>query len=414
MQKQTTEHTRSSRPAWEGLETLMREKIQGWLQDLLEEEVNELLSRRKSERRQAVDAVAGYRNGFGKPRHLTLSCGTIAVRRPRVRGLEQRFESRILPLFRRQSQEVRDLLPELYLHGLAQGDFDLALRGLLGEHAPLSASSVARLKEKWQAEYESWATRRLDELEVVYLWVDGVYVKAGLEKEKAAMLVALAGLSDGSKTVVALTSGYRESTESWAGVLRDLRARGMNAPKLVIGDGHLGIWAALRSVYPETREQRCWNHRVLNVLDKLPKAHHAQATLMLRAMAYAETLQEAERLKAKFQQWCQKKGAEQAASLLERDWERMIAFFRFPKEHWPHLRTSNPVESPFAALRLRTDAAKRFKKVANATAMLWRLLMVAEKRFRRLHAPHLLREVHLGAQYMNGNRVRNVTREAAA
>jgi transposase-like protein len=308
MQKQTTEHPRSSRPAWEGLETLMREKIQGWLQDLLEEEVNELLSRRKSERRQAVDAVAGYRNGFGKSRHLTLSCGTIAVRRPRVRGLEQRFESRILPLFRRQSQEVRELLPELYLHGLAQGDFDLALRGLLGEHAPLSASSVARLKEKWQGEYESWATRRLDELEVVYLWVDGVYVKAGLEKEKAAMLVALAGLSDGSKTVVALTSGYRESTESWAAVLRDLRARGMNAPKLVIGDGHLGIWGALRSVYPETREQRCWNHRVLNVLDKLPKTHHAQATLMLRAMAYAETLQEAERLKAKFQQWCQKKG----------------------------------------------------------------------------------------------------------
>lgn len=414
MQKQTTEHTRSSRPTWEGLEALMREKIQGWLQDLLEEEVNELLGRRKSERRKAVDAVLGYRNGFSKPRHLTLSCGTVAVRRPRVRGLEQRFESRILPLFRRQSQEVRDLLPELYLHGLAQGDFDLALRGLLGEHAPLSASSVARLKEKWQAEYESWATRCLDELEMVYLWVDGVYVKAGLEKEKAAMLVALAGLSDGSKTIVALSSGYRESTESWAAVLRDLRARGMNAPKLVIGDGHLGIWAALRNVYPETREQRCWNHRVLNVLDKLPKHHHAQATLMLRSMAYAETLQEAERLKAKFQQWCQKKGAEQAASLLERDWERMITFYRFPKEHWPHLRTSNLVESPFAALRLRTDAVKRFKKVANATALLWRLLMVAEKRFRRLHAPHLLREVHLGAQYVNGNRVKNITREAAA
>jgi len=235
MQKQTTEHPRSSRPAWEGLEALMREKIQGWLQDLLEEEVNELLSRRKSERRQAVDAVAGYRNGFGKSRHLTLSCGTIVVRRPRVRGLEQRFESRILPLFRRQSQEVGELLPELYLHGLALGDFDLALRGLLGEHAPLSASSVARLKEKWQGEYESWATRRLDDLEVVYLWVDGVYVKAGLEKEKAAMLVALAGLSDGSKTLVALTSGYRESTESWAAK----RFRRLHAPHL-LREVHLG------------------------------------------------------------------------------------------------------------------------------------------------------------------------------
>lgn len=414
MQEQSTERTSTSRATWDGLEALMRERIQGWLQDLLEEEVSELLGRGKSERRKAVDATIGYRNGFGKPRHLTLSCGTVTVRRPRVRGLESRFESRLLPLFRRQTGEVSALLPELYLHGLAQGDFDLALRGLLGEHAPLSASSIARLKEKWQDEYETWASRPLGELDVVYLWVDGIYVKAGLEKEKAAVLVTLAALSDGTKVVVSLTPGHRESTESWSAVLRDLKARGMKAPRLVIGDGHLGIWGALRNVYPEAEEQRCWNHRVLNVLDRIPKKHQAQATLLLRAIPYAETVAEAERLKSKFAQWCRKRGWEEAARLLDRDWSRMVTFYRFPKEHWRHLRTTNPVESPFAALRLRTDAAKRFKKVSSATAIIWKMLLVAEKRFRRLHAPELLREVRLGVRYVDGNRVKEFTKEEAA
>jgi transposase-like protein len=392
----------------------MRQRIQMWLQDLLEEEVTELLGREKSERRKEVDAVPGYRNGHGKLRHLTLSQGTIAVRRPRVRGLEGRFESRVLPLFKRQTKEVTELLPQLYLHGLAQGDFDLALRGLLGEAAPLSSTTIGRLKEKWHAERDEWAVRPLDEIEVVYLWVDGVYVKAGLEQEKAAVLVALAGLADGRKTIVTVASGHRESTESWSAVLRDLKGRGMNAPKLVIGDGHLGIWGALRNVYPEAGEQRCWNHRLVNVLDKVPKKHQAQATLMLRAMPYAETVQDAERLKSKFAQWCDKKGLKDAARLLDRDWDRMVAFYHFPQAHWHHLRTTNPVESPFAALRLRTDAAKRFKKVSNATAMIWRMLMVAESRFRRLRAPELARDVHRGALFINGVRVKHITREAAA
>ncbi len=193
MKKKTTEPASESRATWENLETALRSRVQAWLQDLLEEEVTELLGRRKSERAKTVDTLPGYRNGYGKARHLTLSSGTVTIRRPRVRGLEGRFESRVLPLFLRQTHEVRDLLPELYLHGLAEGDFDLALRGLLGEHAPLSASSIARLKEKWHAEYESWATRPLNALDVVYLWVDGVYVKAGLEKDKAAVLPAIVG-----------------------------------------------------------------------------------------------------------------------------------------------------------------------------------------------------------------------------
>lgn len=414
MKKKTTEPASESRATWDNLERALRDRVQAWLQDLLEEEVTELLGRRRSERAKPVDGGRGYRNGYGRPRHFTLSSGTVTVRRPRVRGLEGRFESRILPLFLRQTPEVRDLLPELYLHGLAEGDFDLALRGLLGDHAPLSASSIARLKEKWHGEYESWAIRPLNDLDVVYLWVDGVYVKAGLEKDKAAVLVVLAGLNDGRKTILTVTSGHRESTESWSAVLRDLKARGLRAPKLVIGDGHLGIWGALRNVFPAVAEQRCWNHRVVNVLDQIPKRERAAATLMLRAIAYAETGQEASRLKAKFQQWCAKKSFDKAGRLLDRDWERMVTFYRFPKEHWPHLRTTNPIESPFAALRLRTDAAKRFKKVANATAVMWRMLLIAEKRFRRLRSPHLLSEVHQGVLYVNGIRHDLVTREAAA
>ena len=315
MRKQNIEERVESRVYFEQLEDWVRERIQGWVQELLEEEVTELLGRRKSERRRAVDAVSGYRNGYGKPRHLTMSSGTIQVRRPRVRDLEERFESRVLPLFAKRTRQVRELIPELYLHGLALGDFDLALRGLLGDKAPLSASTVARLKEKWQAEWEVWQSRPLDDLEVVYLWVDGVYVKAGLEKEKAVLLVVLAALSDGSKAVVSVTSGYRESTQSWSEVLRDLKQRGMGCPRLVIGDGHLGIWGALRNVYPQAEEQRCWNHRIVNLLAKLPKGVHKPALLILRQIPYAETREEAQRLKQVFQHWCRQRGLTQAAEL---------------------------------------------------------------------------------------------------
>jgi len=325
--------------------------------------------------------------------------------------LEERFESRILPLFVRRTREVSELLPELYLHGLAEGDFDLALRGLLGEGAPVSASTVARLKEQWQAEWEAWRRQRLDGLRVVYLWVDGVYVKAGLERERAALLVVVAGLVDGRKVVVAVTPGYRESVESWSEVLRDLRDRRMNAPRLVIGDGHLGIWGALRNVWPEADEQRCWNHKVLNVLEQLPRYQHAAAKARLREIVYASTRAEAERKRKEFEAWCRQHGYGKAAETLGRDWERMVTFYRYPKEHWVHLRTTNVVESPFAALRLRTDAAKRFKKVERATAVIWKMLMVAEKRFRRLNASELLAEVYSGAQYEDGKKV---TREGTA
>jgi putative transposase len=334
MGKQTTTGNQASRIVWDNLEEWVRRKVQEFIQSLMEEEIAELLGRQKSERRKAVDGSPAYRNGYGKERKLTLGCGTITLRRPRLRGLIERFESRVLPLFARRTKGVSKLIPRLYLHGLALGDFDLALRGLLGENAPVSASTVARLKEGWQAEWREWKRRSLEGLQVVYLWVDGVYVKAGLEKQKAALMVIIGGLLDGRKVVLAVEPGYRESTESWSEVLRDLKERGMNCPCLVVGDGNLGIWGALANVYPDALEQRCWNHKMVNV-----------------------------------------------------------------------------VESPFAGLRLRTNAAKRYKKVENATAVIWKMLLLAELRFHRLDAPEKLMQAYLEFSLQEGNEETETNRE---
>jgi putative transposase len=388
--------------SFETLELTIRGQVQDWMQSILDEEVTEFLGRMKSERRKAVDEVSGYRNGYGKPRKLTLSSGTIELRRPRVRGLEERFESRILPLFKRRTCEVSDLLPELYLHGLSCGDFDLALRGLLGEDAPISASTVSRLKEKWHSQLSAWKCRSLDDLNAVYVWADGVYVKAGLEKDKSCLLVMIAALVDGSKVLLAVESGHRESTESWSSLLRGLRDRGLRCPKAVVGDGALGLWAGLRNVYPEARELRCWNHRIMNIIDRVKKRYQATAVELLRKIAYAKSRDRAVEEKKAFQNWCKATGHEKAAELIDEDWDRMVAFFDFPKEHWQHLRTTNPVESPFASLRLRTNAAKRFKKVENATCVVWKMLLVAQSRFRKLNAPELLTDVWKGVQFVDG------------
>jgi len=403
MGKQTTTENQASRIVWNNLEEWVRKKVQEFIQSLLEEEVTELLARKKSERRKAVDSSPGYRNGYGKKRRLTLGCGTITLRRPRVRGLKERFESRVLPFFARRSRGVSKLIPRLYLHGLALGDFDLALRGLLGNNAPVSASTAARLKEGWQAEWREWKRRSLEGLQVVYLWVDGVYVKAGLEKQKAALLVVIGGLLDGRKVVLAVEPGYRESIESWSEVLRDLKERGMNCPCLVVGDGTLGIWGALANIYPGALEQRCWNHKMVNVLDKLPKKLQGQAKRYLQDIVYSETCEEAEAERDDFVRWCQQEGYRRAGETLLRDWERMVTFYRFPQEHWRHLRTTNVVESPFAGLRLRTNAAKRYKKVENATAVIWKMLLLAEQRFHRLDAPEKLMQVYLEFDFQERN-----------
>jgi transposase-like protein len=251
----------------------------------------------------------------------------------------------------------------------------------------------------------------------VYLWADGVYVKAGLEKEKAALLVLIAGLRDGRKVVLAIEPGYRESKESWGHLLRLLKSHGLRPPKLVVADGHLGLWSALAEVFPDVDEQRCWNHKIVNVLDRMPKKQQAEARALLCEMPYAPTREEAEEKRDAFAERFGKAYPD-AVKILNADWERMVTFYGFPKEHWKHLRTTNIVESPFASVRLRTSAAKRFKKVASATALIWRVLLVAEQSFRRLDHPQLLAEVAEGAKYRDGIRlVEEITtadREAAA
>ena len=403
----------ASRPAFQTLETFVRAQVQGFIQQLLEEEVDELLGRRKSERRASVDAPPGSRNGHGKPRQLALMSGTITVRRPRVRDLEERFVSRLLPLFQRRTNEVGALLPELYLHGLALGDFELALRGLLGDAAPLSASSLVRLKATWQAQHAAWQHRDLSDCRLIYLWADGVYVKAGLEDSKAALLVLIGADAARQKMVLAVESGQRESAESWAAVLRDLKARGLRAPKLTIADGHLWIWSALGQVYPESAEQRRLNHKLRNVLDTMPLKHHAEVKAALQAIASADTARDATARRDRFAR-TYGRAHPKAVERLARDWERMVAYYAFPQEHWRHLRTTNVIESPFAAVRLRTSAAKRFRVVENATALIWKTLLVVEQHFRKLNAPHLCTAVHEGASYRDGIRVLTPTREQRA
>lgn len=390
---------------YEELESFAREKIRIHLQDLLEQEVSEWLGREKSERKVNRLEQPGYRNGYGKPRRFTMSAGTIEIERPRVRELGERFKSKVLPMFKRQSKQVRALIPELYLHGLASGDFELALRHLLGEGAPLSASSLQRLKEKWQSEYAQWNRQPIKESQWAYLWADGIYVKAGLGKEKAALLVVIGVKGDGSKRFLALEPGYRESKESWAEVLRQLKVRGVKQPRLFVGDGNLGLWAAVSEVYPQASQQLCWNHKMLNVLDALSRKEQFEAKTYLTAMMYGESREQALKERKKFEQAFRHNP--KAVKTVVDHWERLTTYYDFPREHWRHLRTSNVVESPFSRVRLRTAASRRFKSQVNATCLIWKTLMIAEMSFRKLDAPQLVDKVARGAKYENGNEVRD-------
>jgi transposase-like protein len=336
--------------------------------------------------------------------------GTVTVRRPRVRDLAERFESKILPLFTRRTEEVGTLLPELYLHGLSTGDFELALRGLLGEGAPLSASSIQRLKVRFELEYKTWINRDLSNLAVVYWWADGLYVKAGIADRKSALLTIVGALTTGEKILLACESGERESKESWLQLLRDLKSRGLKFPRLTVADGHLGIWTALGELHPAGEEQRCWNHKLTNVLNALPRKAQPQAAEVLKAMPYAATQTECERQRDAFVRLYRKTDPKAVDTLL-RDWDRMVTFYAFPKEHWVHLRTTNVVESPFAAVRLRTDASRRYKRVDGAQAIIWKMLRLAEQTWRRLNAPELLPLVASGVPCKDGrmNRSGSVT-----
>jgi putative transposase len=404
MQEKHIGGVESKEQFYEGLERFALEKIRGHLQDLLEQEVSEWLGREKSERKVNVLEQPGYRNGYGRPRRFTMSLGTVQLQRPRVRDLGERFKSKVLPMFKRQSKQVRELIPELYLHGLASGDFELALRHLLGDGAPLSASSLQRLKEKWRGEYEQWKSTAIEEKDWAYLWADGIYVKAGLGKEKAALLVVIGVERDGSKRFLALEPGYRESKESWAEVLRQLKSRGVKGARLFVGDGNLGLWAAVGEVYPQAEQQLCWNHKMLNVIDAVSPKEQPEVKKHLNAMMYADSREQALKERKKFEHAFGHNP--KALKTVVENWDRLTTYYDFPREHWKHLRTSNVVESPFSRVRLRTTASRRFKSQVNATCLIWKTLMIAEMSFRKLDAPQLVDKVARGQKYSNGQQVR--------
>jgi len=354
------------------------------------------------------------RNGRAKERKLTVGSGTLALRAPRVNdrrveeetGERRRFSSRILPAYARRSPKVTEVLPILYLHGLSTGDFGPALRDLLGEDASgLSPSSIQRLTETWQAEHAAFRERELRFHRYAYLFVDGVNVAVRLgEDAKLCLLVVIGVRDDGQKELLAVEDGYRESEDSWAAVLRDLRDRGLNEPRLVTGDGALGAWAALRTVFPAAKEQRCWVHKTANVLDALPKRLQPRAKTLLHEMAEAPTRADAGKARERFRAEFDAKYPK-AVAKLDKDWEQLTAFYSFPAEHWRHLRTTNPIESSFATVKLRTKVTKGAGSKKAALAMAYKLLDAAQERWRRINGHELVSDVLDGVTFKDGIKV---------
>jgi transposase-like protein len=354
------------------------------------------------------------RNGRARERRVTVGSGTVAVRAPRVNdkrideetGERRRFGSRILPAYARRSPKVTEVLPILYLHGLSTGDFGPALRDLLGEDASgLSSSSIQRLTEAWQAEHAAFSKRELRFHRYAYLFLDGVNVAVRLgEDPKLCLLVVIGVREDGCKELLAVEDGYRESEESWSAVLRDLRDRGLGEPKLVTGDGALGAWAALRNVFPGAREQRCWVHKTANVLDALPKRLQPRAKKLLHEMAEAPTGADARGARERFREEFAAKYPK-AMTKLDKDWEQLTAFHSFPAEHWRHLRTTNPIESTFATVKLRTKVTKGAGSKKAALAMAYKLLDAAQERWRRFNGHELVADVLADIKFKDGIRV---------
>jgi putative transposase len=349
------------------------------------------------------------RNGHARPRQVTTAAGPVEVTAPRVddrrvdeaAGKRRRFRSSILPPWCRKSPKVTEVLPLLYLHGLSSKDFVPALEEFFGSGAGLSAPVITRLTTAWQEEYRRFAGRDLSGADYVYIWVDGIHFGVRLDQDRVCTLVIIGVRADGKKELVALTDGHRESTESWAGLLRDCRRRGMRAPVLAVGDGALGFWAALREVFPETTEQRDWVHKVANTLDCLPKSAQPAARKALAQIRDAEDRDHAEKAITEFAAAYGAKYPKAVAKITE-DKERLLAFYGFPAEHWIHLKTSNPIESTFATVRLRTRVTKGPGSRAAGLAMVFKLVQAAGERWRYVNAPHLVALVRAGAKFEKG------------
>jgi putative transposase len=394
-----------SEPGME-LDALAREGARRMIAAAMEVEVAEYVARHRGERDEEGRALV-VRNGRARPRKVTLGAGTMEIQAPRVHdGRDgEKFTSRILPPYMRRSPKVAETLPILYLRGLSTGDFRPALMGLLGEDAAgLSAANITRLLGVWEEEYEAFRRRDLSDVDYVYVWADGVHVNVRLgEQDRICLLVLMGARPDGTKELIAVEDGYRESAESWASVLRDLTRRGMRAPALAIGDGALGFWAAVRDVWPGTREQRDWVHRIMNVLDKLPKRLQPRAKEALKQIREAPTRAAAEEEIDRFEAEYGAKYPKAVASL-RRDQDKLLTFYDFPAEHWKHIRTTNPIESSFATVRLRQRVTKGPGSRARGLTMAYKLLRMAEERWRRLDGATLLPLVRAGVPFVDGVR----------
>ena len=395
------------------LDELAREGARRMIATALEAEVAEYLERFADERDEDGRRLV-VRNGRARERRVTVGSGTVPIRAPRVNdkrtceqtGERQRFSSRILPRYARRSPKVDDVLPVLYLRGLSTGDFRPAVEQLLGEDAAgLSPSTISRLCKDWETEHERFRTRSLRFHQYAYLFVDGVHVSVRLgEDDRLCLLVVIGVREDGVKELLAVEDGYRESTESWASVLRNLKHRGLNEPKLVIGDGALGTWAALRDVFPGARRQACWVHKIANVLDALPKRLQGDAKRQLHEIMEAPSRADACAALRRFRKQFDAKYPK-AVAKLDRDWAHLTAFYDFPAEHWRHLRTSNAIESSFATVKLRTRVTKGAGSKKAALAMAYKLLDAAQERWRRFNGHELVADVLAGASFKDGERV---------
>ena len=389
------------------LTEILREGAHQLLVEALEVEIQEFLGQYRDLRdergRQRI-----VRNGYLPERDVQTGIGAVGVKVPRARDRDAgensiRFSSSILPPYLRRSKSIEDLLPWLYLKGISTGDFGEALNSLLGPGAPgLSPSTIGRLKKSWTTEYDEWNRRDLSGKQYVYVWADGVYFQARLEEQKQCVLVLMGSTPTGEKELISIQDGYRESEQSWFELLQNLKQRGLRvSPRGAVGDGALGFWKALRKVFPETRAMRCWFHKTGNVLNKLPKGLQGKAKAALQEIWMSDSREAAEKAMDAFEETFGAKYPK-AVECLTKDREELLAFYDFPAEHWKHLRTTNPIESMFATVKLRTAKTRGCLSRLTALTMVFQLCRCAQKRWKRLNGYELLAKVITGVKFVDG------------
>ena len=403
-------------PVRDALTEVLQEGARTLLAQAVEAEVAEFLARH-AERRDAAGRQRVVRNGHLPERTIQTGIGDVAVKAPRVRDRAGRlsFSSAILPRYLRRTKTIEELLPWLYLKGISTGGFSEALGALLGRDAPgLSAGTISRLKAVWQEEHAHWESRSLAHKRYVYLWVDGIHFGVRLEQANQCILVVIGATPEGKKELVALSDGFRESEQSWKELLLDLKGRGLEIdPQLAIGDGALGFWKALPQVFGATREQRCWVHKTANVLNKLPKHLQAKAKSGLHQIWMAETREDAHHAFASFVEVYEPKYPK-AAQCLAKDRDSLLSFYDFPAQHWHHIRTSNPIESTFASVRLRTAKTRGCGSRASILSTVFKLSKSAEQRWLKLRGTEMMGKVISGVKFKNGVEVQQTVRQEIA